>query len=91
MPYTVREFQSTPNPNAVKCVLDRAIRERELGPGSYRSAEAARSDPTAAALFAIPGVTNLLINEDWVTVNKSAEADWKKVRAEVSRVLAGLP
>jgi hypothetical protein len=91
MPFTVTEFQPTPNPNALKCILDKAIREREQGPGSFRSAESAASDPVAAALFAVPGVTNLLINENWITVNKDARAEWRPLRAEISRVLAGLP
>lgn len=90
MPYAVKEFQSTPNPNAVKCVLDRVIRAQERAPASFRSAADARSDPLASALFAVPGVVNLLINEDWITVNKNPKADWKTVKAGVSRVLAGM-
>lgn len=90
MPYSVIEFQETPNPNAVKCILDRPIRARELGPASFRAGSAAAEDPIAARLFAVPGVTNLLINEDWVTVNKSPDVDWKSVKSEVERVLSTL-
>ncbi|MBL8745238.1 MAG: NifU N-terminal domain-containing protein [Phycisphaerae bacterium] len=90
MPYTVKEFHQTPNPNALKCILDRVIRERELGPASYRTAAAAGEDPVAAALFKVAGVTNLLINEDWITVNKDPKAEWKAVKAGVSKALAGL-
>lgn len=84
----VREFQSTPNPNAVKCVLDRVVRSRESGPASYRSASACVEDGLARALFAVPGVAGLLINEDWITVNKDAKAEWKSVKAGVVRALA---
>lgn len=91
MPLTVIEFQPTPNPNALKCILNRPIRERERGPASFRTADAAKSDPVASALFALPGVNNLLINEDWITVNKDPKAEWKAMRAAVSRVLADLP
>lgn len=84
MPYTVTKFQETPNPNAIKCVLDRRISDR---PRSFFNAEQASGDPVAAALFGIAGVTNVLINTDWVTVNKSPEADWRGIKAAVERVL----
>jgi hypothetical protein len=86
MPYTVRAFQPTPNPGALKCILDRAITR---SPRSYFNAAQAQAaaDPLAQRLFAIPHVTNLLINADWITISKSPEADWKPIRAEVERVL----
>lgn len=84
MPYSVRHFQPTPNPNAVKCILDRKATER---PRSYFRAQEAAGDPLGAALFAIAGVTNVLISGDWITVNKSPEADWKSVKAGIERVL----
>jgi hypothetical protein len=84
MPYTVRAFQPTPNPNALKCVLDRRIADR---PRSYFRPEQASADPVAAGLFAIAGVTNVLISGDWVTVNKSSEAQWPAIKSAVERVL----
>ena len=84
MAYTVREFQQTPNPNAIKCLLDRRAGDR---PRSYFKAEEASGDALAARLFAIPGVTNILINGDWIAVNKRPEVDWKPVKAGVERVL----
>lgn len=86
MPYTVKKFQPTPNPNAVKCVLDRRV-----GPGirSYFKADEASQDPLAAGLFGIGGVTNVLINGDWITVSKAPEADWPTVQAGIQRVLRG--
>ncbi len=84
MPYAVKAFQPTPNPNAIKCVLDRKIADR---PRSYFRAEEAAGDPVGAGLFAIAGVTNVLINKDWVTVNKTAGAEWASIKAGVERVL----
>lgn len=91
MPYAVRTFQETPNPNAVKCILDRPIRDASLGPASFRTPAAAGDDPAARALFQIPGVTSLLINADWITVNKAPTAEWKKIKSGVSSTLAELP
>jgi hypothetical protein len=86
MPYTIKKFQSTPNPNAVKCVLDRRI---GAGVRSYFKAEDAAGDPLAAGLFGIGDVTNVLINGDWITVSKTPAADWGTVKAGIERVLRG--
>ncbi|MBC7835284.1 MAG: NifU N-terminal domain-containing protein [Phycisphaerales bacterium] len=88
MPYAITRFDPTPNPNALKCILDRPISDR---PRSFRSAAEATSDPLAAAIFAVPGVTNLLLNGDWLTVNKSSESEWKPVKAGVQAALRVAP
>ena len=85
MGYHVTEFESTPNPNAVKCWLDGAI---SSAPRSFLNAEAARDDPVAAALFAPGYVTTVLFFGEWVTVNKTPEASWRTVKAHVKKVLA---
>lgn len=85
MPIAITEIQDTPNPNAVKCVTDRVLAST---PRSYFNAEAAQADPLARSLFAVPGVVNLLFVENWVTVNKSPDAAWSKVKAGVKATLA---
>jgi hypothetical protein len=84
MPYLVKAFQPTPNPNALKCILDRRIAER---PRSYFNPADAAADPIGSRLFAIAGVTNILMNGDWLTVSKSAAADWPTIKTGVERVL----
>jgi hypothetical protein len=84
MSFTITEFESTPNPNAVKCWLNRPISE---GPRSFLNAQMAQGDPIAAALFEQAGVTGVLFNGDWVTVNKPAGSEWSSVKAKVKRVL----
>jgi len=86
MAYRITRYEETPNPNAIKCWLDRPISE---APRSFLDAGQAEGDPLAAALFAIDGVTTLLFNGDWVTVNKRPDARWATVRKRVERVLAG--
>jgi hypothetical protein len=84
----VREFRDTPNPNAVKCLLDRSIGE---GMRSYFNATQAAGDPVAERLFAIDGVTNVLIHGDWLTVGKRPDAPWGPIRKAVEGVLRGPP
>lgn len=91
MGYRVREFQETPNPGAIKCVLEGPIAPlpgAELKPRSYRTAESAHADPLASRLFGVPGVSNVLIASDWVTIGKSPEASWKSVKSAVEQALA---
>jgi hypothetical protein len=84
MAYRVVKYQETPNPNALKVFLDRGT-----GPGvrSYFRADQAGADALAAALFAVPGVTNILINGDWLTVGKTTAASWVEVKTGVERAL----
>jgi hypothetical protein len=84
MAFVVREVQPTPNPNAMKFVLDRPVADQ---PRSFFDADAARGDALAEKLFAIDGVTSVLMLGDFVTVNKRADARWPGVTKAVRRVL----
>lgn len=81
-------YEETPNPNALKCILDRAISEH---PKSFRSRDAAAGDALAEALFGVEGVAVLLMNGDWMTINKAPAAGWKSVKSGVERVLSQAP
>jgi hypothetical protein len=83
--FKVKEIQTTPNPNAAKFVLDRPISDR---PTSFFNAESAHDHPVASRLFAIPGVSSVLLLADFVTVNKNPDAVWSVITSEVKRVLA---
>jgi NFU1 iron-sulfur cluster scaffold homolog, mitochondrial len=85
MAFRVLEVQPTPNPNAMKFVLDRPIAEQ---PTSFLNAEAARGDSLAGRFFAIPGVSSLLLLGDFITVNKTADASWADIGDQVQRVLS---
>ena len=82
----VVEFAATPNPNAIKCVLDTTISDKAR---SYFNAAAAAGDDLARRLFEIPGVTNVLILGDWFTIGKEPAASWKTVKAGIRRVVEG--
>lgn len=88
MPYVIRRVDSTPNPNALKFVLEPSP---GAVPRSYRTPPAPGTDPLAEALFALPGVVNLLIHDGWMTVSKSANAAWPELRRAVEAVLAREP
>jgi hypothetical protein len=83
--FDVKEIQPTPNPNAVKFLLDRPITER---PTSFLKAESAAGHPLATRLFSITGVNSVLLLGDFVTINKSPEARWTDITAKVKQALS---
>ena len=85
MAYRVVEVQPTPNPNALKFLLDRSISDQ---PTSFFNAAGAKDHPIASRLFAVRGVSSLLLLGDFVTVNKSPDASWADIKSGVQRVLS---
>ena len=82
----VRSIQPTPNPNAFKFLVDRPLAK----PGqtlAYAKPEQARSDVLAQGLFAVPGVETLFFCDNFVTVSMTAQADWRTVAEQVTRLL----
>lgn len=87
MAFRVLEVQSTPNPNARKFILDRAISEQST---SFFDAASAKDHPVASVLFAVPGVSSLLLLGDFITVNKRPEAKWPVIEKGVHGILKRL-
>lgn len=86
---TVRS-QPTPNPNAVKFVVDRQV--VESGSRSYFDAAEAAGDPVGEALMEIEGVASVFMVKDFITVTKSPEADWTELIPRVEEAIrATLP
>ena len=85
MGFKVSEVQPTPNPNAAKFVLDREVVAQ---PTSFFNAQQAEGHPLAKKLFAIPGVSSLLLLGDFITVNKRPDVPWKEITDAVEQVLA---
>ena len=88
MSFEILEVQPTPNPNALKFVLNRAIAEQ---PTSFFNSESAKSHPVASALFSIPGVTSVLLLGDFVTVNKRPDVKWNAITPRVKAILSNAP
>jgi hypothetical protein len=54
---------------------------------SYFKQDQAKGDALAEALFAIPGVTNVLIHVSFITVCKDPDAAWGAIKTAVKRVV----
>lgn len=87
---TVR-YQPTPNPNAGKFTVGTPTVSGTASQSFYSAAQAA-DNRLAAALFELDGVVSIFMVDDFVTVIKTADADWgvlvPHVTAALERVLA---
>lgn len=88
MSYRILAFEPTPNPNALKCTLDRAISDQ---PRSFLKASDAQDDALASSLFHISGIRCVLMNGDWITINKQDDAAWGPIKKSVRAVLREAP
>ncbi|HEY0303756.1 MAG TPA: NifU N-terminal domain-containing protein [Longimicrobiales bacterium] len=86
MPETTIRFQPTPNPNAGKFIVNRKVVEGTSSKSFYNADDAA-DHPLAAALFELEGVASLFMVDDFVTVTKSADADWNALIPQVQAVM----
>ena len=90
MPYEIEAFETTPNPNAIKCVIAGTASDTPRSYFNRGQAEAAR-DELALALFGIEGVTSLLIHHRFITLNKADASGWGPIKRAARRVLAEAP
>jgi Fe-S cluster biogenesis protein NfuA len=78
----IAEIEPTPNPNAMKFVLKDPLTWGVSR--SYASADEAKDDPLASALFDIEHVSNVFYVDHWITVTQDGGANWQ----ELMRTLA---
>jgi Fe-S cluster biogenesis protein NfuA len=78
----IDEIEPTPNPNAMKFVLKEPLTWGISR--SYESAEQAKDDKLAAALFDIEHVTSVFYVDHWITVTQDGKADWKELMRELA-------
>ena len=69
----VTHLETTPNPNALKYILNEKILSE--GTAQYKSKEEAE-DELARALFNIEGVVGIFYSHNYITVTKNNQIDW---------------
>ncbi|MFA8439124.1 NifU N-terminal domain-containing protein [Pueribacillus sp. YX66] len=77
-------IDQTPNPNALKITATKVIFE---GTKSHSFKKDDNPDhPLANALLKIEGVDNVFGYQDFVTVNKTFDADWNDILPKIEKV-----
>ena len=74
----------TPNPNAMKFTLNRVVATRGE---TYRGDPATVAAPWAKALLSIPGVIGVYGINNFISVNKTPEADWHVIVPQAEAAL----
>jgi hypothetical protein len=81
---SVTSTSPTPNPDAMKFTLDVTLD----GMTNATSPEDAEANPFTAAVFEAPGVAGVFGTADFVTVTRTANADWSPIVAAVEAAAA---
>jgi len=77
------DVQPTPNPNAVKFTLNRTVAAQGK---TYRDAATAEVE-WARELLQIRGVTQVFAVNNFISINKTPDADWNAIAPQVEQVL----
>ena len=77
--------QPTPNPNALKFVLEKTAKTE--GNSTYRNPQECGENNLAAALFTIPGVEQLYFFDNVITVNKGMFDEWEALESQIIDVI----
>ena len=82
--------QSTPNPNALKFVLNVPVRNQ--GNVTYKSADECAHNPLAKHLFEIsPSVAEVYFFDNYITVTQDGNGDWDELETTIRKaILAGI-
>ena len=89
------QTEPTPNPDTLKFLPGQEVAGAS-GPYDFASREEAGTSPLALALFDVAGVERVFLGQDFISLTKSASADWKHVRpmgraAIMDYFVSGLP
>ena len=82
--YVSLEF--TPNPNTLKYSVNRQLLDQGAVNFITKSDADARS-PLAAKLFAVPGISGVMLGKNFVTITKTEEGDWDLVHKSSSTII----
>ena len=77
-------MRQTPNPNARKFVLG----GMRFGASRNYTLGDVVDEPLAAQLLKLAGVYNVMLAQDFVTVNKAPQVEWPALQAAIQQVLA---
>lgn len=74
----VQDVDLTPNPHALKFILNEKLLNYETR--QYSNKEEAANDPFAKGIFEIPGVVSVFYMDRFVTIEKSKDTNWGQIQ-----------
>ena len=79
------DIQPTPNPNALKFILNTSV--KNTGNSTYKSPSECGENNLALELFKVRGIDQLHFFENVIAITKFSYEDWESVEANVQKVL----
>ncbi|NLT50895.1 MAG: NifU family protein [Ignavibacteria bacterium] len=76
----VQDVAVTPNPQALKFVLNEKLLVKETR--NYSSIAEAENDPFAKGIFTIQGVVSVFYMDKFVTIEKNEETSWNAIQKD---------
>jgi Fe-S cluster biogenesis protein NfuA len=81
----ITEIEYTPNPNAVKFIVDEDIQPKVGGvTRSFESIEGAEGVPLARDILQMDHVETVFFSANYITVTQDGEAEWRDLMREVA-------
>lgn len=81
----IEEIEYTPNPNAVKFIVDEQIIPSVGGQTkSFETEESAAEVPLACDIMAIEHVVTVFFASNYITVTQDGDAEWRELMREVA-------
>jgi hypothetical protein len=74
----VQDVDLTPNPQALKFILNEKLLQYETR--NYQSKEEADNDPLAKGIFEIDGVVSVFYMDKFITIEKIPEVGWGQIQ-----------
>ena len=81
----VLDVDLTPNPQALKFILNEKLLQRETR--SFNNSKEAENDPLAKAIFEIEGVVSVFYMDRFVTIEKDSKANWGKIQKPFAQLI----
>ncbi len=78
-------IQSTPNPNALKFVLNIPVKME--GKVTYKGLDQCAHNPMAAALFTVIGVVEVYFFDNYITITQDGSVDWETVEDQIKKII----
>lgn len=74
----VQDVDLTPNPQALKFILNEKLLQRETR--NFQSKDEAANDPLAKGIFEIAGVVSVFYMDKFITIEKETKANWGQIQ-----------
>jgi len=81
----IQNIEVTPNPKALKFVVNEMLLKRELR--NFTNKQTAENDSLAKAIFEISGVTLVFYTDRFITIEKDTNANWNDLQKSFKKIL----